>query len=42
MFASLFLHEKLKWQYFAAVLLVAAGICVVNKKVYFFTGKENI
>ena len=30
-FASLFLHEQLKWQYFVAVLLVAAGICVVNK-----------
>ena len=27
MFAALFLNEPLKWQYFVAVLLVAAGIC---------------
>ena len=32
MFAALLLNEPLKWQYFAAVLLVAGGICIVNKK----------
>ena len=31
MFAALLLNEPLKWQYFAAVLLVAVGICIVNK-----------
>ena len=39
MFAALFLNEPLKWQYFVAVLLVAAGICIVNKKLLHF--KEN-
>lgn len=39
MFAALLLNEPLKWQYFAAVLLVAAGICIVNKKLLHF--KEN-
>ena len=40
MFAALFLNEPLKWQYFVAVLLVAAGICIVNKKLLHF--KEKI
>ena len=39
MFAALLLNEPLKWQYFAAVLLVAAGICIINKKLLHF--KEN-
>ena len=39
MFAALLLNEPLKWQYFVAVLLVAAGICIVNKKLLHF--KEN-
>lgn len=30
-FAALVLNEELKWQYFAAVLLVAAGICIESK-----------
>lgn len=33
MFAAVLLNEPLKWQYFAAVLLVAAGIRIVNTKV---------
>ena len=32
MFAALLLKEPLKWQYFASVLLVAAGIRVVNAR----------
>lgn len=32
-FASLLLHEELKWQYFFAMLMVAAGIWIVNEKV---------
>ena len=39
MFAALFLNEPLKWQYFVAVLLVAAGICIVNKKLLHFNEK---
>ena len=39
MFAALFLNEPLKWQYFVAVLLVAAGICIVNKKLLHFKEK---
>ena len=31
-FASLLLHEELKWQYFFAMLMVAAGIWIVNEK----------
>ena len=30
-FASLLLHEELKWQYFLAVLMVACGIWLVNR-----------
>ena len=32
MFAALLLKEELKWQYFVSVLLVAAGICLVNRR----------
>lgn len=39
MFAALLLNEPLKWQYFVAVLLVAAGICIVNKKLLHFKEK---
>ena len=39
MFAALLLNEPLKWQYFVAVLLVAAGICIVNKKLIHFKEK---
>ena len=39
MFAALFLNEPLKWQYFVVVLLVAAGICIVNKKLLHFKEK---
>lgn len=31
-FASLLLHEELKWQYFFAMLMVATGIWIVNEK----------
>lgn len=31
-FAALVLNEQLKWQYFAAVLLVATGICIANRE----------
>lgn len=31
-FAAILLHERLKWQYFVAVLMVALGICFVNRK----------
>lgn len=41
MFAALFLNEPLKWQYFVAVLLVAAGICIVNKKLLHFKENDN-
>ena len=30
-FASLLLHEELKWQYFLAVVMVACGIWLVNR-----------
>lgn len=33
-FAALLLHEKLRWQYFLAVVMVACGICLVNKSDY--------
>ena len=31
-FAAILLHERLKWQYFVAVLMVALGIYFVNRK----------
>ena len=31
-FAALILKEELKWQYFISVLMVAAGIYLVNKE----------
>ena len=31
-FAALLLKEELKWQYFISVLLVAAGIWLVNRE----------
>ena len=33
-FSALLLKEELKWQYFIAVMMVACGIYLVNKKEY--------
>ena len=41
MFAALFLNEPLKWQYFVAVLLVAAGICIINKNCFILMKNDN-
>lgn len=38
-FSALLLKEELKWQYFIAVIMVACGIYLVNRK---STDKENI